>query len=363
MYHASIPSWAGGSLPHSVVLGLKPLVYGHFAVAVFIILSGYCLMLPVARSSERQLRGGFSDYIRRRARRILPPYYAALLVTLTLIKLIPQLQRVRNNYWDAALPAFRPDVLLSHFMLVHNLTERWYFKIDPPLWSVATEWQIYFLFPLLLLPLWRRLGLTTAVTGAILLGFAAHFLLPSAYNIDSAVPWYLGLFAMGMGAAVINFSPEIHYAAIRDRMPWKNLAAIQFVLVLAFALGKAKWWWANLWFADTQVGMFAACFLIYCTQQARREGATPLLRMFQARGVVFLGTMSYSLYLMHAPVLTLLHIPLSSMPLTPTLRTGIMLIVCVPLTVVLTYLFHIAFERKYMSAHKSEQDRTSARAG
>src|SRR4051812_10624228 len=51
--------------------------HGHFAVAVFIVLSGYCLMRPVARDASRQIRGGTLAYLRRRAWRILPPYYAA----------------------------------------------------------------------------------------------------------------------------------------------------------------------------------------------------------------------------------------------------------------------------------------------
>src|SRR3954471_12542899 len=47
---------------------------GHYAVDVFIVLSGYCLMLPLLR-----LKGGlpFLPFMLRRAIRILPTYYAA----------------------------------------------------------------------------------------------------------------------------------------------------------------------------------------------------------------------------------------------------------------------------------------------
>src|SRR5437763_1776287 len=38
--------------------------FGHYAVDIFIVLSGYCLMLPVMKSSERQLRGGFWAFIK-----------------------------------------------------------------------------------------------------------------------------------------------------------------------------------------------------------------------------------------------------------------------------------------------------------
>lgn len=37
--------------------------YGHFAVAVFIVLSGFSLTLPMARASTLQLRDGFPNYL------------------------------------------------------------------------------------------------------------------------------------------------------------------------------------------------------------------------------------------------------------------------------------------------------------
>src|SRR4051812_44058637 len=58
------------------------LAYGHFAVVVFIVLSGYTLMLPIARAAQGHLNGSFLAYVKRRARRILPPYYASLTVYL-----------------------------------------------------------------------------------------------------------------------------------------------------------------------------------------------------------------------------------------------------------------------------------------
>lgn len=44
------------------------LVAGHFAVSVFIAISGFCLALPVIDSGD-QLRGGTKNFFLRRARR------------------------------------------------------------------------------------------------------------------------------------------------------------------------------------------------------------------------------------------------------------------------------------------------------
>lgn len=65
------------------------LAYGHLAVDVFIVLSGFCLMLPVARFKE--LRGGARHFFARRARRILPPVYACIVLCLPINILVSRL--------------------------------------------------------------------------------------------------------------------------------------------------------------------------------------------------------------------------------------------------------------------------------
>src|ERR1700742_911024 len=60
--------------------------YGRFAVLVFIVLSGFSLALSPARDDWRL--DGIAAYARRRARRILPPYWAALAFSLAVAWLI-----------------------------------------------------------------------------------------------------------------------------------------------------------------------------------------------------------------------------------------------------------------------------------
>ncbi|MDQ2798826.1 MAG: acyltransferase family protein, partial [Armatimonadota bacterium] len=115
---------------------------GHPAVSVFIVLSGFCLMLPVVRAGGGTLRGGVRDYLARRARRILPPYYAALLLS-ALFLAAAHFARYhsRPSLHDKVLALhLSPGSLLSHVFLVHNLNSIWVETIDVPMWSVATEW-------------------------------------------------------------------------------------------------------------------------------------------------------------------------------------------------------------------------------
>ena len=77
---ASVRGWLGaGAVDAGIVLAYERLVrWAFFAVQVFIIISGFSLMITVARSPDGRLGGGLRDFFARRARRILPPYYAAL---------------------------------------------------------------------------------------------------------------------------------------------------------------------------------------------------------------------------------------------------------------------------------------------
>src|SRR5439155_604804 len=61
-------------------------IYGRFAVVVFIVLSGFSLALSPARHGWRL--DGLSRFAHRRARRILPAYWAALAFSLAVAWLI-----------------------------------------------------------------------------------------------------------------------------------------------------------------------------------------------------------------------------------------------------------------------------------
>jgi len=108
---ASLPRW---------FTAMTVFKFGQYAVPVFIVLSGYCLMLPAARSLHAELSGGVATFLKRRARRILPPYYAALGAALCLILAYSRLQVPTCTQWDIALPALTPASIVSHLALVQN---------------------------------------------------------------------------------------------------------------------------------------------------------------------------------------------------------------------------------------------------
>ncbi|HEY2155860.1 MAG TPA: acyltransferase, partial [Isosphaeraceae bacterium] len=172
LFHAMVEAHASGrSGSAPAVAAFAALRHGHYAVAVFVVLSGYCLMWPVARDPEGRLDGGIARYLGRRARRIIPPYYAALGLCWLLAATVPALGRPGGGPWDVALPSGGAGVVASHLLLVQNWGPGWIYRVDPPAWTVATEWQIYWLFPALI-ALRRWVGMAATVAIAFGLGWA-----------------------------------------------------------------------------------------------------------------------------------------------------------------------------------------------
>ena len=114
------------------------LIYGHFAVVVFIVLSGFSLAIGPSRSGWR-LRS-VREFARRRAWRILPPYWAALAFSLAVA------------WWVVAQPDTHEPTAKS--VAVYGFLVQDLFGSPSPngaFWSIAIEAQLYILFPLLLL--------------------------------------------------------------------------------------------------------------------------------------------------------------------------------------------------------------------
>ncbi len=324
--------------------------FGSYAVPVFIVLSGFCLMLPIARSGGKEMPGGLRNYLRRRARRILPPYYAALLIfTVAEVGFLNKFLHQSNGPHHTLTLAS----ILAHVFLVHNLNPVWVHEIDSPMWSVATEWQIYFIFPLLLLPLWKKFGVLVPIVVGLMLGCLTLFL-PA---VGSASLWFIGLFAMGMAGAVLSFSPDISENV--RRWPWALSAVLGLALAIGavyidYLLGTGVSLRKELMTvaAQTVVGLLTTIILIYLTHSHRFQNDKPLpglVRFFSARWLVSLGVFSYSIYLIHAPVLSVFGRLSRHHDLSKPVTFLFLLVIAMPVSLGVSYLFHLAFERQFMN--------------
>jgi peptidoglycan/LPS O-acetylase OafA/YrhL len=318
------------------------LKHGSCAVTIFIVLSGYCLMLPVARSADARFAGGLAGFLGRRARRILPAYYATLAVTISAVVTFPALGGPSGTQWDLALPALGAKNLALHVLLLHNLTRATEWKLDPPLWSVALEWQIYFVFALVLLPLYRRAGLVFAVVAGILLGSV-----PVVLGGGFASPWYIGSFALGMGAACVHFARSTP-SAWRNGVSWR---AVVFAFILpalaATLVPRLRGTPAAL--VDLCLSVATAAFLVRSTSNLLDGRRSASLRSLSHRWSKKLGAFSYSLYLIHYPIVAAVHLALRDRGLGVAGMFASLTLLAVPIALVTAYGFFYIFERPFLS--------------
>jgi peptidoglycan/LPS O-acetylase OafA/YrhL len=311
---------------------LGPLLYGHLAVAVFIVVSGFSLALAPLADGGR-LRGGTRRFVRRRAWRIVPAYWVALVFSTVVAAFV--------------LDSVSGPGTIAKSLVVHGLLLQDVVASQAPngaFWSIAVEWQIYFVFPLVLW-LARRRSVEAAVAatvGVVLVAHAVARIGPPFDKIDHLTPQFLALFALGILAVHLGRGAR----AARLRRPLGALALVVFAAVVLLAAVQGSEWMVARYFAvDLAFGLATACLL--CTLYA--GGAAWVGGLLGSRAGLKLGLFSYSIYLMHAPIVGVLEAyVVGPLAVPPLARFAVMLAVGLPVVLAACYGFHLLFEAPFL---------------
>ncbi len=308
------------------------MLYGHLAVAVFIVVSGFSLTLaPMSRGAS--LSGGARRFLRRRAWRILPPYWAALIFSAILT-------------WTLVQPGLGIAAITRGF-LVHGLLLQDVVGSVPPngaFWSIAVEWQIYFAFPLILW-LARRTNFGTSVLCTIAVVLIARELtqLGSPLNkINHLTPQFLALFAMGVLA--VHLGADGRAAKLRRPLTAAGLIAVGAFVAVAVIEGSVwvvdRYFWIDLLF-----GTGIACMMAVM----HGGGAARARHVLASPAALRLGLFSYSIYLLHGPLVGLIDVRvLAPFHLAPLVKFGLLLVIGIPVILVVCYGFHLMFEAPFL---------------
>src|SRR4051794_9261055 len=302
-------------------------IYGRFAVVVFIVLSGFSLALSPARHGWRL--DSISRFAYRRARRLVPADWAAPALSLAVARLVvPPPGR--------GLPTGKSVVVNG--LLVQNIVGAP--SPNRSFWSMAVEAQLYVAFPLLLLMV-RRFGAFVMVAAVTLLVAAVGIVGPHVSRLDTFViqspPDLAALFAVGILAAGI-----VGASRARRSWPWGWLALAAAAPVLA-----TIWWRESVWtldhlfWVDLALGPAIACLLA-----ALATGRpAPLLRLLDSRPIRSLGLSSYSLYLIHGPIVIVVYEELVAGRFRHGVASFLVTVaLAVPLTILFARFFAAAFE-------------------
>ncbi|GIH69061.1 acyltransferase family protein [Sphaerimonospora thailandensis] len=343
LHHCRLTSFPG--FPADTGPGwLSWLLYGHFAVVLFIVLSGFSLAVSPARSDWRL--GGLRRFAARRAWRILPPYWGALAFSLVVAwTLVPQP--------GEGVPTLKSVVLYG--LLLQDIAGSP--SPNGAFWSIAVEAQLYLAFPIMIFVLRRAgavvlLGIVTALVAMI--GLLSPEV-PAVATLMRLTPQFAALFAIGIVAAMILTRPK------RAARPWSlaALAALTAVpVVVLICVNGPAWTAAHFFWIDLAIGP-AAGLALASVATGRPVG---LVRLLDAAPIRALGRISYSLYLTHAPIVVVL----STMVIAPRVAPGIpafltTVAVAVPVSLLVAWLFSTVFEFPFLRHRSWSALRTAAK--
>ncbi len=294
---AVMPDWLASALSH-----------GRAGVDAFFVLSGLVIVqsLQAHRYSRRR-------FLAARAWRIFPVYLLVLAVAVAVQALdgrfagglwdaLPWIapHGTARDLWSYGWPANWQASLLAHLTMTHGLfpdavlPDVWMGFLGPA-WSLSAEWQFY-LLAALVAPWLRRGRLGLMGFAALLLALAAagaawQAVAPVGLTFSRAfLPNEAQYFALGVASAALLSSPALTPAR------WVAFGAVLAATMLLCGLDGANKLAVPL--------VWLACLAAQCLPG--RTGTGWLAWLLTRRALLWLGAVSYPLYLVHAPVQKLL---------------------------------------------------------
>ena len=294
--YAALWVMIGHSRAECVGLGLKDVavvrilnpIHESWAVPVFIALSGFLLTSQVCQPSKLADHNPLA-FMMRRGRRIYPSYLAAILFCLLISAGYSLLGVQPGVRWQDAVPV-DAGAILTHIALIHNWFPGYIHKIDPPMWSLGVEWQIYVAFAFITVPLVRRFGwVSSAILTTVLIAASA--------KLDSGFAVLFASFAMGGISAYFRsrkLAPDQS-----SPQPYGSILAAAIGIALAFVF-QSRGLFAEIFISA------ASAFGVYALSHPQTEqGLFHWIGSFMENRVSrFFGWCSYSLYLVHFPIIS-----------------------------------------------------------
>ncbi|MDX2028948.1 MAG: acyltransferase [Alphaproteobacteria bacterium] len=274
---------------------LRLFINGHASVIIFFVLSGYVLALPFLRGKQPD----YPHYLIKRICRIYIPFFVSIFLAALLYQIgFGHTGEGTSQWLQGIWPAAPPDFLtfMGHLLMVG--TEKT-MSLNTVMWSLVYEMRISIIFPLLMLLC--RSTKKAVIAGIILYVVATGLLLVSGQTdhwlvrTDSfLITWvitarFIPFFMAGI--LISKHAREIHGYMRKLSAPKRY--ALLLIPLLMFPIPHSH-------YADVLYGVGAVVLVILAVEAAQ------IRKLLEAKALVWLGHISYSLYLLHLPILILL---------------------------------------------------------
>ncbi|MGC2778679.1 MAG: acyltransferase family protein [Bradyrhizobium sp.] len=271
---------------------------GFYGVDIFFVISGY-LITGIIHKQMLSNRFSIADFYARRIRRIFPALVTVVLVTFLIgwFVLPPrELKSLGSNIAGGA-------IFVQNFILLGQVG---YFDLAAEkkpllhLWSLAIEEQYYIVWPLLLMLIgaWRRRSLAITIVLAAASFAACLIVQPRAPDYAFYLPvtraWEL---LVGSGLALWSNGRSLEP---RSRAPVVRLAGELIAVAALLAIGIAFWRFGRL---TPHPGLPTLLPVLGAAVLIAANGTLVHRFLLSSTPVVFVGLISYPLYLWHYPLM------------------------------------------------------------
>lgn len=279
-YHMNL-AYHGVNLASSMMIPVRPLFGGSAAVYIFFVMSGFVLF----RSLEGKDGFRYGPYIVKRMLRLYLPLAAAVLISALFYWLVKPVPIVGGSTWLNQKSWEAPPslgLLLGHLALLDTTLFQ---SLDNVIWSLVHEIRISVIFPLLAVCIvrWPRQTLVLSlILSACGFYFAPDKTPPQAVDLLRTARY---VFLFVAGAWMASRSEQIRSLMNDSRLAWGGIAVAWGLL----ALGSA---FAPLAYSAASILLVAIV-----------SGNARISRGIERRVFIWLGEVSYGLYLIHLPLL------------------------------------------------------------
>ncbi len=281
---------------------------GFVGVDLFFVLSGFILAWNYLRD-DGTLLVSKSEFWRARAARILPVYYVSLAISLPMFLLM--------QFHDGATPAAIRSAIVTALTSL-TLTQSWVspfsYLWNNPGWSLSVELFFYLAFPWVAgwIARWPLARLVRWVGGLYVVTIAAAYLFvalhshPPTWKWEPAIDYCIWISWLGcnplvhaheflMGIAACLWLREEQRGRRPELMSGPAAAGVAIVALAVLAAFRGP-----IPFMPALVGIYSPLFALLIYGLAKQRGT--LARILSTPSFVFLGEISYSLYLIHVTV-------------------------------------------------------------
>ena len=319
---------------------------GFLGVDLFFVLSGYLISSLIIKEYKKTGTLNLYNFYVRRARRLLPAVYFMITVCLLFMVLFNGVL-LRKSHLDAVFGYIYSS---NWWYIFHKLDYFDSFGAQSPfkhLWSLAIEEQFYMFFPLIFLIFNRRKkeeGQSSSlnknfiyiVLGLILISLVTHILLFDINNINRI---YFGtdtrafsLLVGVVGALVYPMDKLSSPTNVKESVLYSVVSLTSISTLIAIMFYASEY---NTWLYRGGFLLVAVLGLIIIISSGKQH--TFISKALSFRPMVFIGKISYSLYLWHFPIIVLTT-PVSEIG-NPNLFYVTLRIILTVIAATLSYLF------------------------